>query len=160
LLGRALTLGKAFAEPGTFNDPRVHAAQIGAANCITNAASLSRLYAGLIGPVEGVSSEGILKPDQIEAARQTQTDGADRCLMFPTTFGLGFMTSGTFAPFGGAGAFGHPGAGGSVGFADPDNGIAFGYVMNQMLQNLSGDPRTIGLIRASYEAAGAPIAHA
>jgi CubicO group peptidase (beta-lactamase class C family) len=42
------------------------------------------------------------------------------------------MTSSLFSPFGGAGSFGHPGAGGSVGFADPENGIGFGYVMNRM----------------------------
>ena len=45
-----------------------------------------------------------------------------------------------------------------MGFADPDNQIAAGYVMNRMAQNLSGDPRTRGLIRASYDAVGAPIA--
>ena len=45
-------------------------------------------------------------------------------------------------------SFGHAGAGGSVGFADPDRQIGFGYVMNKMQQNLSGDPRTLGLVDA------------
>jgi CubicO group peptidase (beta-lactamase class C family) len=54
----------------------------------------------------------------------------------------------------GRSAFGHPGAGGSVGFADPEHGIGFGYAMNRMTANLSGDPRTRGLIRALYEALG------
>ena len=72
-------------------------------------------------------------------------------------FGLGYMTSSLFSPFGGTGSFGHPGAGGSVGFADPDNQIAVGYVMNRMMQNLSGDPRTRGLIKESYKAVGAPV---
>ena len=45
-----------------------------------------------------------------------------------------------------------------MGFADPDNQIAAGYVMNRMAQNLSGDPRTRGLVQASYDAVGAPIA--
>ena len=45
-----------------------------------------------------------------------------------------------------------------MGFADPDNQIAAGYVMNRMAQNLSGDPRTRGLVKASYDAVGAPIA--
>jgi CubicO group peptidase (beta-lactamase class C family) len=64
------------------------------------------------------------------------------------------MTSSPFSPFGGAGSFGHPGAGGSVGFADPENGIGFGYVMNRMLTNLAGDPRSRGLVTAVYEAIG------
>ena len=93
----------------------------------------------------------------MEAARTVQTEGTDKCVFFETTFGLGFMRSGVFSPYGGAGSFGHSGAGGSVGFADPENQIAAGYVMNRMLQNLSGDPRTRTLIQASYDAVGAPI---
>jgi CubicO group peptidase (beta-lactamase class C family) len=45
-------------------------------------------------------------------------------------------------------SFGHPGAGGSLGFADPDTGVGFGYVMNQMQSNLAGDPRVLNLIEA------------
>jgi CubicO group peptidase (beta-lactamase class C family) len=74
--------------------------------------------------------------------------------MFETTFGLGFFTASAFAPYGAAGSFGHSGAGGSVGFADPENQLGFGYVMNAMAQNLSGDPRTRGLIQAAYDAIG------
>ena len=90
--------------------------------------------------------------------REKQTTGSDKCIFVETAFGLGYMLSSPFSPYGGAGSFGHAGAGGSVGFADPDNGIAVGYVMNKLQQNLSGDPRTHGLIRASYDAVGAPIA--
>ena len=64
------------------------------------------------------------------------------------------------SPYGGERAFGHSGLGGSVGFADPESGIAGGYVMNRLLADLAGDPRSRALIRASYEAAGAPIAYA
>ncbi len=87
-------------------------------------------------------------------AGDTQTSGADQVLIFDTTFGLGFMTSSPFAPYGSATSFGHAGAGGSVGFADPTNGIGFGYVMNRMLTNLSGGPRARGLVQATYEALG------
>jgi CubicO group peptidase (beta-lactamase class C family) len=157
LLGRALTLNSAF-EMGCWNERAVHAAQIGAANGITNARSLSRMYAGLIGSLPDAPAAPLLTPAQVDAARQTQTDGADRCLFFDTSFGLGFFTASEFAPYGGAGSFGHSGAGGSMGFADPENGIAAGYVMNRMAQNLSGDPRTRGLVQASYDAIGAPVA--
>jgi len=157
LLGRALTLNGAFAQ-SNWDSREVHAAEIGAANGITNARSLSRMYAGLAGPLEGADASPLYTREQMDAARTTQTSGADKCLFFETTFGLGYMTSSPFSPYGGAGSFGHAGAGGSVGFADPDNQIAVGYVMNKMMQNLSGDPRTRGLIQASYEAVGAPIA--
>lgn len=43
------------------------------------------------------------------------------------------------------GSFGHPGAGGSLGYANPELGIAYGYVMNQMGGGIAGDPRTIAL---------------
>jgi CubicO group peptidase (beta-lactamase class C family) len=44
-----------------------------------------------------------------------------------------------------------------VGFADPDNHLAVGYVMNRMFQNLAADPRSRALIKASYDAVGAPL---
>ena len=51
-------------------------------------------------------------------------------------------------------AFGHPGAGGSIGFADPDNRIGFGYVMNRMGPYILLDPRAIALIEATYKSIG------
>jgi len=45
-------------------------------------------------------------------------------------------------------SFGHPGAGGSLGFADPETEIGFGYVMNQMQMGLAADPRQGALIAA------------
>jgi CubicO group peptidase (beta-lactamase class C family) len=164
LIARALSLNGAFADLGDgFNSPALHAAEMPAANGITNARSLARFYAALIGGVENGPSEPLLTREQIDQARTCQTEGADRVLSFPgidlpTTIGLGFWTSSEFAPYGGARAFGHSGAGGSVGFADPESGIAGGYVMNRMMQGLAGDPRSRGLIKASYEAVGAPVA--
>jgi CubicO group peptidase (beta-lactamase class C family) len=152
LTGRALTLGGAF-EGEVWNEPRVRAAEVPAANGVADARSVARLYASLIGEVDGVRT---LTREQAGVARETQTSGADRVLYAATTFGLGFMTTGPFSPYGGPSCFGHAGAGGSLGFADPDNGFGFGYVMNRMQANLSGDPRTIGLTRAVYEAIGEP----
>jgi CubicO group peptidase (beta-lactamase class C family) len=146
LLGRTLSVNGALAEPGAFNRPELHAAELPAANGITNARSLAGMYNGVIG--------GLLTPAQIDLARTLQTEGEDRCLFFKTTFGLGFFISSEFAPYGSPGSFGHAGAGGSVGFGDPENQLAFGYVMNKMAQNLSGDPRTRGLVQACYDAIG------
>ena len=157
LLTRALTLNGVFGVDD-WNTRAVHAAEIGAANGITNARSLSRMYAGLTGQLPGAPAAPLFTTEQIEAARERQTEGNDQVLFIETSFGLGYMTSSAFSPFGGSGSFGHAGAGGSVGFADPDNHLAVGYVMNRMMQNLSGDPRTRGLIKASYDAIGAPVA--
>ncbi len=161
-MGPDTMLGKALGAPsfvfneaeGGFNNPAIRAAEIPAANGVTNARSLARFYAGLTGTVEGGPAEPLLGAEQVAKASELQTSGPDKCLMFETTFGLGFFTSSLFAPYGGARSFGHTGAGGSVGFTDPEHGIGFGYVMNKMLQGLNGDPRSAGLIRAVYDAIG------
>ena len=139
---------------GAFNRPELRAAELPAANGVTNARSMARLYAATIGRLEGSDAPPLLTAEQVALASTVQTSGADQVLFFDTTFGLGFMTSSPFSPYGGPRSFGHAGAGGSVGFADPENGLGFGYVMNRMMTNLSGDPRSRGLVAAVYEAVG------
>ena len=160
LLIKALggTSSLALAGNGVFNKPEVRSAELPAANGVTNARSLARMYATVIGAVDGTGP--LLTPEQVAAATTTQTSGADQVLMMDTTFGLGFMTSSEFSPYGGPRSFGHAGAGGSVGFADPEHGLGFGYVMNRMMTNLSGDPRTRGLVAAVYDAIGVTPAFA
>ncbi len=156
LLAKALggATGMPFIGNGVFNEPEVRAAVLPAANGVTNARSLARMYAAAIGPVPGGPAAPLLAPEQLGAATTTQTSGADKVLMFDSTFGLGFMTASPFTPYGTPGGFGHSGAGGSVGFADPNHGIGFGYVMNRTLANIAGDPRSRGLIEATYGAIG------
>jgi CubicO group peptidase (beta-lactamase class C family) len=69
----------------------------------------------------------------------------DECLRGPVQLSLGFMKPSDGFPFGHAGAFGAPGAGGSMGYADPSVGIGYGYVTNQMGVKLNGDPRDVAL---------------
>ena len=142
--GQALSLNGAFAVDGAFNRRDVHAAEIPAANGITNARTLARIYAATIGEVDGVR---LLKPATVEKVRTTvtPTGEADTCLIFPTAFGMGFMTHTMFSPFGGPGSFGHPGAGGSVAFAHPEHGLGVAYVMNKMAANLANDLRAARL---------------
>lgn len=64
--------------------------------------------------------------------------------------GLGFSRGPGLPPARGPSAFGHPGAGGSLGFADPEARIGFGYVMNQMQMGIDG--RSERLVRAVYAA--------
>ena len=147
--GRALSLNGAF-DTGSgndlvFNRRAVHAAEVPAANGITNARSLSRMYAACIGEVDGVR---LLSPEVVERASTRLTVGNDTCLMVEMAFGLGFMTYGPITLMGGEGSFGHAGAGGSLGFANPKTGVAFGYVMNKMDMNIAGDSRVLALTDA------------
>lgn len=149
LLLRALTLNGAYGlfeeGGGPFNTRAVHAAEMPAANAITDATSLARFYAAVIGEIDGTR---LLDPATVEAASRMQVEGPDKVLIAPTRFGTGFMLHSEFSPLLGDRSFGHSGAGGSLGFADPDSGIAFGYVMNQMRLGLAADERSLTLIRA------------
>lgn len=104
------------------------------------------MYAATIGEVDGTR---LLNAETMTAATVTRSDGTDEILRRRTRFGLGFALESPFARYRSTSAFGHPGAGGSMGFADPEHGIAFGYVMNRMWPSVLGpDPRTAGLLEA------------
>jgi CubicO group peptidase (beta-lactamase class C family) len=70
-------------------------------------------------------------------------------------FSLGFMKSSGTWPFGGPSSFGSPGAGGSLGFADPVSQVGYAYVTSQMGTRLTGDPRDVALRDAFYSALSA-----
>jgi len=75
----------------------------------------------------------------------------DECMLTGGVhFSLGFMKPSLLWPFGNEGSFGAPGAGGSIGFADPKAGIGYAYVTNQMGTTLTGDPRDLALRSAVY----------
>jgi CubicO group peptidase (beta-lactamase class C family) len=76
----------------------------------------------------------------------------DECLHADAQFSLGFMKPSAAIPFGGPRSFGSPGAGGAMGFADPDAGIGYGYVTSLMGTHIAGDPRDIALRDAVYGA--------
>jgi CubicO group peptidase (beta-lactamase class C family) len=142
------------------------AAEIPASNGHTTARALARIYGTLAhgGTLDGVH---LLHPATIDAAIVEQSCGLDAILSFATRFGLGFMLTQSqspgeprpgFAPFGPhARAFGHPGQGGSIGFADLDGQIGFGYVMNQYQTGTPQNPdrRWPALVEAVYASLGA-----
>lgn len=145
---RALMLDGTFLLGGgrlAWNLPEVRASQIPAANGVTNARSLAKMYAACVGEVDGVR---LLDDATLQRATKEHSGGRDRVLIMPTRFGLGFMLTSSFSPLLGERSFGHPGAGGSLGFGDPDHGVGFGYVMSKMNAGLSNDPRSRGLIDA------------
>ncbi|MFE4575046.1 serine hydrolase domain-containing protein [Streptomyces chartreusis] len=127
------------------NDPAYRASALPATNGIATADGLARVYAALIGEVDGVR---LLDAATVESARAEESSGPDRVLVVNTRFGLGYMLHGTASPLLGPGSFGHPGRGGALGFADPEAGIALGYVTNGFRKTVTADPRAQGLIRA------------
>ncbi|CAN5563865.1 serine hydrolase domain-containing protein [soil metagenome] len=145
--GRALSMSGAFSVDGAFNRRDVHAAEIPAANCITRAGALAKVYAATLQPIDGVELIDHATRELIRT-QVTPPDEPDLCLLMPTTFGMGFMTHGLFTPYAGPGSYGHPGAGGSVAFAQPERELAFAYAMNTMSPNLAGDLRAQRLIDA------------
>jgi CubicO group peptidase (beta-lactamase class C family) len=112
-----------------------------------SARALARLYAACIGEIDGAR---LLRPDTVAAATTVHAEGPDRVLLLPTRYGAGFMLSPMLAPACSPSAFGHTGAGGSLGFADPEAEVAFGYVTTRMKFELNVDERTRGLVAAVY----------
>jgi CubicO group peptidase (beta-lactamase class C family) len=117
-----------------------------------NGRAVADLYAGMIG--SGVRFAVTPGPDVLREATRGEVDGDDVILQRPSRFGIGFQLPLPTRPLGPSpAAFGHYGYGGALGFADPANELAFGYVMNR-----PGDrwqtPRANRLIDAVYDCLG------
>lgn len=154
--------GAAFLNPpqdrGAVNTRAWRAAEIPAVNGHGTARALARIYGALArgGEVDGLS---ILKPSTIERAITQEVSGPERmfCGAIAMRFGLGFSLSddthryARFSP--NRRAFGHAGGGGSLGMADPDARIGFGFTMNNMQSGIvsAGSTPTV-LIDAFYDA--------
>jgi CubicO group peptidase (beta-lactamase class C family) len=152
LLGRALSGPSNLFEYGPmWNGRCLHATEMPSSNGIASARGVARIYASLVGEVDGLR---LLAPETVTAASALQVEGNDAVILVPTRFGLGFMLPPVLSPSCPEGCFGHPGAGGSLGFADPERALGFGYVMNQMHLGLTGDPRAASLVEAVYMSLG------
>ena len=79
----------------------------------------------------------------------------DECMKGEVEFSLGFMKPNAAWPFGSPAAFGAPGAGGSIGFADPTTAVGYAYVTSQSGVSVTGDPREVALRDALHEAVAA-----
>ena len=126
-----------------WNRPDVLAAEMPSSNGVGTARAVAKLYASLIGEVDGIR---LLAPETIARATEVQVSGPDHVIGLPMSFGLGFMSP---SSSGREGSFGHDGAGGSLGMADPAGEWSLGYVMNQMKLGLTGDSRSSGLVAAT-----------
>jgi CubicO group peptidase (beta-lactamase class C family) len=134
---------------GTVNTRAWRAAEIPSANGHATARAVARIYSALAcgGAVEGIR---LLRPETIEQATAEASAGTDFVLGRPSRFGLGFQLTQPERPLGpNPRSFGHFGAGGSLGFADPDPGLAFAYTMNNSGPRWQ-NPRNRALIDAVY----------
>jgi len=137
----------------TKNDAAIRAHPIVSFGGIGSASSLAKFYSML---AHGGKADGqtFFSEEAIAWMTTTLADGIDRVLQIPTAFSAGFMKDSRNTPRRICGpsseAFGHPGAGGSHAFADPENKIAFAYVMNQMEQSLLPNEKSLRLVDAIY----------
>ena len=153
LVRKAFTSPRGLHSISAMNKPDNRALDIVSFSGIGSASSLAKFYAMLAngGELEG---RRYFSEETIEEMTTTLSSGIDRIFQIPTAFSAGFMkdppetTRRIFGPS--ALAFGHPGAGGSHAFADPENGVAFAYVMNQMAQSLLPNEKSLRLVDALY----------
>jgi CubicO group peptidase (beta-lactamase class C family) len=137
--------------PLDHNDPDEQAAELPSTNGICTARALACFYAALIGEVDG---HRILTDGTMAAATAEQVSGTDRILRMPVRIGTGFGLPTPDAFWYTPTAFGFPGYGGSLGFADPATGLAFGYVMNHVQEGVP-DRRAATLLEAVRSAMAA-----
>ncbi len=133
-----------YSSMGVVNSSAWRGAQIPSTNGHGTATAVARVYAALLEPGR------LLSPDLLAEATRPQSSGFCPVLGEEVVFGLGFKPTTPRRPFGpNPRAFGHFGTGGAVGFADPDTGVAFGYVMNHVIPRWQST-RNRSLIDAVY----------
>jgi CubicO group peptidase (beta-lactamase class C family) len=155
---------RAFASPrglhsvASMNTPEARTGSFGAFGGIGTAQGLAKFYALLAG--DGTwEGRRYFEQATLDWMSTTLTQGPDRVLLAETAFAAGFMrdpvdTDGRkmrrhFGPS--TRAFGHPGAGGSHAFADPESGFSFAYVMNQMEPGVFPGPKALRLVAALFD---------
>ena len=133
-----------YSSMGVVNTVAWRGAEVPSTNGHGTAGGIARLYDALLEPGR------LLSPDLLAEATSPQSQGYCPILGEDVTFGLGFKPTVPRRPFGpNPRSFGHFGTGGAVGFADPDAGVAFGYVMNHVIPRWQS-PRNRALIDALY----------
>ena len=138
-------------DPTRPNQAAWRSAELPALNGQASARGVARFAAAMAlgGALEGVR---VLSPGVIEQMTIIAADRTDLMLGFNPQWGMGVAHNLIGVYGANPRTFGHSGWGGSFGCADPDGGIAIGYVCNQMGSELVGDPRGAGLAAAVYAA--------
>jgi CubicO group peptidase (beta-lactamase class C family) len=136
------------------NDPQIRTQPIVSFGGIGSASALAKFYSMLANDGE-LDGQTFFSAKTIESMTTTLSDGIDHVFQILTAFSAGFMKDSRdaarrmFGPL--ATSFGHPGAGGAHAFADPENKIAFAYVMNQMEQSVLPNEKSLRLVDAIYD---------
>ena len=130
--------------PSVMNRPEMRMASIPSLGVMATAESLACFYGILATPNQFFNTK------TLQLMHATLTRGLDRVLLEETSFSTGFMTNttGVYGPS--RSAFGHPGAGGSLGFADPELGLGFAFIPSAMSPGALPGPRTRKLVQALY----------
>jgi CubicO group peptidase (beta-lactamase class C family) len=135
------------------NTPAVRAQPIVSFGGIGSVSALAKFYSMLANGGK-LGQQTFFSEETIAWMTTTLSDGMDRVFQIPTAFSDGFMKDPRNTArrmFGTSpNAFGHPGAGGSQAFADPENNISFAYAMNQMEQSLLPNEKSLRLVDAVY----------
>ena len=158
LTSRSFASPKGLHSAASMNAPGPRTACYPGFGGIGTASALAKFYAMLACGGEWMGRR-YLQRSTLEQIHTGGVQGHDRVLQMETSFSCGFMRDpvsaegtklrDTFGP--GRAAFGHPGAGGSVAFADPERGLGFAYVMNQMEPGVLPNQRAAALVRALWE---------
>lgn len=151
LTARAFLIAAGIKEAGDFNRDDVRIPEMPSVNGTGTASSIAKLYGSA---ATGDSKLGLSQPvrDALEGPAVMPSGGSrDRIMHLDASFSLGFGKPTSKFVFGSTGrAFGWNGLGGSFGFADPDTGIGFGYVMNKLGYHPHSDPRELALRQALF----------
>ncbi len=135
------------------NKPEMRALNIVSFSGIGSATALAKFY-GMLANDGEIGGRRVFEPRTIQQMVTPLASGVDCVFEVPTTFSAGFMKDSPQQQrrlFGAsASAFGHPGAGGSNAFADPENNVSFSYVMDQMEQSLFPGERSLRLVDELY----------
>ncbi|MGB8165884.1 MAG: serine hydrolase domain-containing protein [Chthoniobacteraceae bacterium] len=157
LTSRAFSSPRGLHSVASMNTPEARVAGFPAFGGIGTAQGLAKFYA-LLAARGVLDGRHIFEPQTLDWMTTTLTQGPDRVLLMDTAFSAGFMRDPTDANgrktrtnFGPSlSAFGHPGAGGSFAFADPEHQISFAYTMNQMEPGVLPNAKSLRLIEALY----------
>jgi CubicO group peptidase (beta-lactamase class C family) len=151
LPARAFVVVAGVKDAGDFNRDDVRIPEMPSVNGTTSADSVAKLYGAA---ATGAPELGLSRPvrDALEAPAVPPTRGVrDRVMFLDASFSLGFGKPTSKFVFGSTNkAFGWPGLGGSFGFADPDTGIGYGYVLNKLGYHAYSDPRELALRHALF----------
>ncbi len=152
LVRRTFTSPRGLHAVSAMNQPQNRALPLVSFGGIGSATALGKFYAMLANGGE-LDGHRFFRRETIDLMSTTLSSGLDRVFGLSTAFSAGFMQNpdAQTTIFGSSPrAFGHPGAGGSHAFADPENNLAFAYVMNQMQQSLLPNEKSLRLVRALY----------